>query len=246
MALQEGLLELALEASDVASSLGAEFDRAYGELAEANKAAYAAYFTQVGRSFFARACSQLRSPCAAHAASARRWPRSANPGHARARRRTHRQVRDLLNGFFLGLAGGVPALVERYGAAADNPELDALPEDVALLLGDKEALTGAIQVRTRVCFPGRRARALPPLSAPSLKARACAAAAAPARPQSCHELHASRLDALEDRLVAAEAGRAAALAEEHAAARTARHRCAASARAALGGRPSGAHARAQA
>jgi hypothetical protein len=55
-------------------------------------------------------------------------------------------VRDLANSFFLGLASSVPSVLERYGSAADNPELDALPEEVQVMLGDKDCLLNAIQV----------------------------------------------------------------------------------------------------
>jgi hypothetical protein len=57
------------------------------------------------------------------------------------------QVRDLQNNFFAGLVSSAPSYLERYGSAADNPELEALPEEVALLLGDKDALGNALQVR---------------------------------------------------------------------------------------------------
>jgi hypothetical protein len=55
-------------------------------------------------------------------------------------------VRDLQNNFFAGLVSAAPSYLERYGSAADNPELEALPEEVALLLGDKDALGNALQV----------------------------------------------------------------------------------------------------
>lgn len=56
------------------------------------------------------------------------------------------QIRDIQNSFFLGLTGSAPTYLERYGAASDNPELDALPEEVQLMLGDKDTLLNAIQV----------------------------------------------------------------------------------------------------
>lgn len=56
------------------------------------------------------------------------------------------QIRDLQNGYFAGLVSSVPSYLERYGSAADNPELEALPEEVGLLLGDKDALNNALQV----------------------------------------------------------------------------------------------------
>jgi hypothetical protein len=40
------------------------------------------------------------------------------------------QVRDLESGFTNGLAAAAPSFLERYGAASDSPELDALPEEV--------------------------------------------------------------------------------------------------------------------
>jgi hypothetical protein len=60
------------------------------------------------------------------------------------------QVRDIQNSFFLGLTSSAPAFLERYGAASDNPELDAMPEEVQLMLWDKDTLLNAIQVRTSV------------------------------------------------------------------------------------------------
>lgn len=56
------------------------------------------------------------------------------------------QIRDIQNSFFLGLTSSAPTYLERYGAASDNPELDALPEEVQLMLGDKDTLLNAIQV----------------------------------------------------------------------------------------------------
>lgn len=56
------------------------------------------------------------------------------------------QVRDLQNNFFAALVASSPSYLERYGSAADNPELEALPEEVAALLGDKDALGNALQV----------------------------------------------------------------------------------------------------
>jgi hypothetical protein len=47
MVLQEALLELELDTAAVVAGLATEFDRAYSELAEANKLQYNAYFTQV-------------------------------------------------------------------------------------------------------------------------------------------------------------------------------------------------------
>lgn len=56
------------------------------------------------------------------------------------------QVRDLENNFFMNLTGAVPSYLERYGASSDNPELEALPEEVQLMLGDKDALLNVLQV----------------------------------------------------------------------------------------------------
>eukprot|EP00879_Flechtneria_rotunda_P020620 GHRR01021699.1.p1 GENE.GHRR01021699.1~~GHRR01021699.1.p1 ORF type:complete len:536 (+),score=232.58 GHRR01021699.1:130-1737(+) len=55
------------------------------------------------------------------------------------------QVRDLENNFFMALNGVVPSYLERYSSAADNPELEALADDVQLMLGDKDALLNALQ-----------------------------------------------------------------------------------------------------
>jgi hypothetical protein len=57
------------------------------------------------------------------------------------------QVRDLEGAFTNGLAASAPSFLERYGAASDSPELEALPEEVQLLLGDKDALLNAVQAR---------------------------------------------------------------------------------------------------
>lgn len=46
-----------------------------------------------------------------------------------------------------------PSYLERYSSAADNPELEALPEEVGLLLGDKDALNNALQVRAGRALP---------------------------------------------------------------------------------------------
>jgi len=62
-----------------------------------------------------------------------------------------RQVRDIQNTFFLGLNSSAPTYLERYGAASDNPELDALPEDVQIMLGDKDTLLNALQVISSLC-----------------------------------------------------------------------------------------------
>lgn len=56
------------------------------------------------------------------------------------------QIRDLQNNFNMNLSSSVPSYLERYGAASDNQELEALPEDVQLMLGDKDALMNALQV----------------------------------------------------------------------------------------------------
>ncbi|KAI8467123.1 MAG: hypothetical protein J3K34DRAFT_524029 [Monoraphidium minutum] len=100
MALQESLMELELDAVDAAAQLCQEFDRAFSEMAEANKLQYNSFFTQ---------------------------------------------IRDLEGGFTHGLAAAAPSFLERYGASSDSPELDALPEEVQVLLGDKDALLNAIQ-----------------------------------------------------------------------------------------------------
>lgn len=63
----------------------------------------------------------------------------------------NRQVRDIQNTFFLGLNSSAPTYLERYGAASDNPELDALPEDVQIMLGDKDTLLNALQVSSSLC-----------------------------------------------------------------------------------------------
>jgi hypothetical protein len=52
MALQESLLTLEMDTVEVVATLITEFDRAYSEMAEANKLQYNAYFTQV------RCCSR--------------------------------------------------------------------------------------------------------------------------------------------------------------------------------------------
>eukprot|EP00775_Hariotina_reticulata_P009125 gene9125-9294_t len=54
-------------------------------------------------------------------------------------------VRDLENNFSLALTNAVPSYLERYGSAADNPELEALPEEVQVMLGDKDSLLNAMQ-----------------------------------------------------------------------------------------------------
>lgn len=69
-------------------------------------------------------------------------------------------MRELQAGFASALASAAPALLDRYsgaapgggvsagaGAAMDSPELEGLPEAVLLLLGDKDALLNALQVR---------------------------------------------------------------------------------------------------
>jgi len=56
------------------------------------------------------------------------------------------QVRDLENNFSMALTNAVPSYLERYGSAADNPELEALPEEVQVMLGDKDSLLNAMQV----------------------------------------------------------------------------------------------------
>ncbi|KIY99489.1 hypothetical protein MNEG_8472 [Monoraphidium neglectum] len=55
------------------------------------------------------------------------------------------QIRDLEGAFTNGLAAAAPSFLERYGASSDSPELDALPEEAQVLLGDKDALLNAIQ-----------------------------------------------------------------------------------------------------
>jgi hypothetical protein len=56
------------------------------------------------------------------------------------------QVRDLETTFSAGLSVAALPALERYGAAAaDNPELEALPEDTQVLLSDKDAMMNAIQ-----------------------------------------------------------------------------------------------------
>jgi hypothetical protein len=47
MRLQESLLTLEMDTMEVVATLITEFDRAYSEMAEANKLQYNAYFTQV-------------------------------------------------------------------------------------------------------------------------------------------------------------------------------------------------------
>jgi hypothetical protein len=51
MSLQESLLELEMDTVEVVATLVTEFDRAYSEMAEANKLQYNAYFSKVCRSF---------------------------------------------------------------------------------------------------------------------------------------------------------------------------------------------------
>lgn len=63
------------------------------------------------------------------------------------------QVRDLENNFFMTLTNAVPSYLERYGSAADNPELEALPEEVQVMLGDKDSLLNAMQVITSHMAP---------------------------------------------------------------------------------------------
>ena len=50
MSLQEALLQLALDAEDAAALLAQEHGRALGEMAEANKLQFNAFFAQVTRS----------------------------------------------------------------------------------------------------------------------------------------------------------------------------------------------------
>lgn len=47
MSLQESLLELEMDTVEVVATLVTEFDRAYSEMAEANKLQYNAYFSKV-------------------------------------------------------------------------------------------------------------------------------------------------------------------------------------------------------
>jgi hypothetical protein len=176
MALQEGLLELETDTAEAVDGLVSEFDRALSEMAAANKLQYNAYFTQVwcvclwacaGRAARTAESGAARCPPSRHAASGHQ-PHAHTPA-ARAPTRAHAQVRDLQNSFFLGLAAAVPTYLERYGgggalggpggvggvcgvgAGCDNPELDGLPEEVQLMLGDRDALLNAIQVRVGVC-----------------------------------------------------------------------------------------------
>ncbi len=56
-------------------------------------------------------------------------------------------MRDQQGAFTSAITAAAMPLLEKFGgAAADNPELEALPEDVQTLLGDKDAMMNAIQV----------------------------------------------------------------------------------------------------
>jgi hypothetical protein len=63
-------------------------------------------------------------------------------------------VRDLQATFFHVTTSAAPTYLERYSAAADNPEFEELPEEAQLLVGDKDALLNALQVGGRVCGCG--------------------------------------------------------------------------------------------
>lgn len=56
------------------------------------------------------------------------------------------QIRDHLTTFFTNLNSSAPAFLEKYGGASENSDLDALPEEVQAMLGDKDTLLNAIQV----------------------------------------------------------------------------------------------------
>jgi hypothetical protein len=148
MALQEALLGLEVDAVEVVAGLITEFDRCYSEMAEANKLQYNAYFTQVTSS--GRATQQSCHPMLmlGRSCSAAMLPglTCIAASETTATAMFGVQVRDLQNNFFAGLVSAAPSYLERYGSAADNPELEALPEEVALLLGDKDALGNALQV----------------------------------------------------------------------------------------------------
>lgn len=56
------------------------------------------------------------------------------------------QIRDHLTNFFTNLNSSAPAFLEKYGGASDNSDMEALPEEVQAMLGDKDTLLNAIQV----------------------------------------------------------------------------------------------------
>jgi hypothetical protein len=146
MALQEALLGLEVDAVEVVAGLVTEFDGCYSEMAEANKLQYNAYFTQVRSSGCAAPQSCTYKCDAQHESCSAALLASLTCIATSQTTSFGMQVRDLQNNFFAGLVSAAPSYRERYGSAADNPELEALPEEVALLLGDKDALGNALQV----------------------------------------------------------------------------------------------------